>query len=190
MRQLRERVTYANVTATLALFVALGGTSYAVSQLPSNSVGSRQIRRGAVGPSELRSSAVSSRSIRDRSVGLRDIASPARSALRGAKGDQGPPGASAVAYRAVINSGGSAVRGNATTASHQGGSGLYTIAFDRDVSACVATATLSQAQNGPTVESPPAGRVTVGVDGPRIAVRTFDADGSVRDLPFSLLVSC
>jgi hypothetical protein len=39
--------------AIVALFVALGGTSYAATQLPANSVGSRQIRAGAVTPSKL-----------------------------------------------------------------------------------------------------------------------------------------
>ena len=34
----RLRVTYANVTATLALFVALGGGAYAATALPANSV--------------------------------------------------------------------------------------------------------------------------------------------------------
>jgi hypothetical protein len=34
--------------ALLALFVALGGTSYAASQLPANSVGTRQIVNRAV----------------------------------------------------------------------------------------------------------------------------------------------
>ena len=93
-------------------------------------------------------------------------------------------------YRALVNSGGATVRGNAVTASHQGGSGLYTVAFDRDVSACVATATLSEAQNGSALETPPAGRLTVGLDGPRVAVRTFDTDGSSKDLPFSVIVAC
>ncbi|HTA96536.1 MAG TPA: hypothetical protein VK730_02705 [Solirubrobacteraceae bacterium] len=37
----------------IALFVALGGTSYAATQLPANSVGTRQIRPGAVTPSKL-----------------------------------------------------------------------------------------------------------------------------------------
>jgi hypothetical protein len=53
-----------------------------------------------------------------------------------------------------------------------------------------ATATLSDAQNGPTLETPPPGRVTLGIDGPRILVRTFAADGAVQDLPFSLTVAC
>ncbi len=39
--------------AIVALFVALGGTSYAATQLPANSVGTRQIRPGAVTPSKL-----------------------------------------------------------------------------------------------------------------------------------------
>ena len=43
MRRLRDRLTYANVISSLALFIALGGTSYALT-LPRNSVGSAQIR--------------------------------------------------------------------------------------------------------------------------------------------------
>ena len=41
-------MTYANVVASIALFVALGGTGYAATQLAPNSVGTRQLKRGAV----------------------------------------------------------------------------------------------------------------------------------------------
>src|SRR6266566_371147 len=51
--RLRARLSYANVTATLALFVALGGTGYAAMNLPRNSVGARQLRRHAVTNSKL-----------------------------------------------------------------------------------------------------------------------------------------
>lgn len=44
----RNRLTYANVVATLALFIALGGASYAAISLPAGSVGPRQLRAGAV----------------------------------------------------------------------------------------------------------------------------------------------
>src|SRR5205807_3100570 len=44
----RRRLTYANVMSTLAVFIALGGASYAVTQLPANSVGTAQIKRHAV----------------------------------------------------------------------------------------------------------------------------------------------
>jgi hypothetical protein len=193
VNRLRQRITYGNLMATAAIFIALGGGAYAAIQLPRNSVGPEQIRPRAVGSSELRTGAVSSRSIRDRSVQLRDIARPTRAALRGAvgpKGDPGPQGPSGVTYRATVNSGGATVRGNAIGVTHQGGSGLYTIAFERDVSSCVTTATLAEAQNGPMLEQPPAGRITVGTDSTRAAVRTFDVDGSVRDLPFNVVVIC
>jgi hypothetical protein len=192
MRALRDRLTYANTMGTIAVFIALGGTSYAVTQLPRNSVGSSQIRPRAIGPSELRSQAVSSRAVRDRTLGLRDLSPAARTALRGAKGDpgaQGLPGASAAAYHAAINSGGGRVRGNAITASHDGGTGVYALTFARDVSACEAVATLAQVPGGSTVDPPP-GRVTVRPSGTGIAVHTFDAAGAVADLPFNVIVVC
>lgn len=40
---LTGRLTYANVVATLALFVALGGASYAATSLPADSVATRQL---------------------------------------------------------------------------------------------------------------------------------------------------
>jgi hypothetical protein len=43
-----DRFSYANVIATIALFVSLGGASYAAIELPAGSVGARQLRRGAV----------------------------------------------------------------------------------------------------------------------------------------------
>jgi hypothetical protein len=48
IRAFASKLTYANVVATLALFIALGGVSYAAVQLPANSVGSAQIKTGAV----------------------------------------------------------------------------------------------------------------------------------------------
>lgn len=63
------RVTYANVAATLALAVALGGTSYAATKLPAGSVGTQQ----------LRANAVTSPKIRNGTVGTADLSPAARS---------------------------------------------------------------------------------------------------------------
>jgi hypothetical protein len=53
LRRILDRLTYANVVATLALFIALGGASYAAIELPAHSVGANQLREGAVTPDAL-----------------------------------------------------------------------------------------------------------------------------------------
>jgi len=44
----RRHLTYANVVASLALFLALGGAAFAATQLPRNSVGTGQLKAEAV----------------------------------------------------------------------------------------------------------------------------------------------
>ena len=48
-----RRPRYAEVTAALAVIVALGGTSYAVTAVPRNSVGTAQLKAHAVTKSKL-----------------------------------------------------------------------------------------------------------------------------------------
>jgi hypothetical protein len=45
---MRRHLSYANVTATLALFVALGGGAYAATKLPKNSVTTTQVKNGTL----------------------------------------------------------------------------------------------------------------------------------------------
>ncbi|HWA53737.1 MAG TPA: hypothetical protein VG816_06145 [Solirubrobacterales bacterium] len=56
---MRKRLTYSNVIASLALFAALGGVAVAAG-LPKNSVGPKQIKRGAVTAAKIRKQAVTS----------------------------------------------------------------------------------------------------------------------------------
>ncbi len=57
MNRLTQHVR-SNVVAYLALFVALGGTSYAAINLPANSVGGTQIRNGSIKPVKLNHSLI------------------------------------------------------------------------------------------------------------------------------------
>lgn len=52
-KRLADRLTYANIVATIALFVGLGGASYAAITLPAGSVGAKQLRANAVGLGDL-----------------------------------------------------------------------------------------------------------------------------------------
>ena len=83
-----------NAVAYLALFVALGGTGYAAAKLPRNSVGSTQIKHGAVAASDLRKGAVTSSAIRDHSVSAVDLVKGlAPAGPQGERGPGGPAGA-------------------------------------------------------------------------------------------------
>jgi hypothetical protein len=65
--RLRNKLSYSNVVATLALFAALGGTAAAVT-LPRHSVGPKQLKRGAVTAAALRRAAVTSPKLAPKSV--------------------------------------------------------------------------------------------------------------------------
>jgi len=86
--RLRHHIGSAHVIALIALFVALGGSAYAALNLPKNSVGARQLKRGAVTPPKLAHSTVKK--------------------LRGAKGRPGATGATGPAGPSDIYAGGAA----------------------------------------------------------------------------------
>lgn len=187
---IRSRISYANCISSVALFVALGGTSYALT-LPRNSVGTAQIRAGAVGASELRTGAVQTKDVRDRSLGVRDLSLSARASLRGAKGPVGPVGPAgppSATYRSAVDASGDQNRGNAIAIDRRG-LNQYLVGFDRNINDCVTTATLA-AVPGATPTTPPAGRITVGRESGRALVKTYDAAGNVASLPFHLIVAC
>ena len=48
MKRLRGKLTYANVVSSLCLFLLLGGGAYAATKLAKNSVGTKQLKNGAV----------------------------------------------------------------------------------------------------------------------------------------------
>ena len=149
----------------MALFVALGGTSYAAITLPANSVGKSQIRtaasRRARSPrrrsgtarsvrtrqrrrsrrtpsarSEIRPSAIDSDELADKGIGAADLADAAKTTLADMNG---------VTFRARATGAGVAAGGNATAITRTG-LGEYTVTLGRDVSACQYSATAQAPQ--------------------------------------------
>src|SRR4051794_24670763 len=124
MRRLRAHLTYGNTAATLALIVALGGTSYAALTLPRDSVGHRQLQAGAV----------RAREVKNGSLGVKELSSPAKRSLRGAQGPPGatgPQGPAAAQYFAVVRANGERVAGNSTGGGAAGSTGRYNLNFSR-----------------------------------------------------------
>ena len=64
-----RKLNYSNVVATVALFVALGGASYAAIQLPKESVGSRQLKTASVTRQKIKAGAVGGPQIDESTLG-------------------------------------------------------------------------------------------------------------------------
>jgi hypothetical protein len=60
-----------NAIALVALFIALGGTSYAAVAIPKDSVGSTQLRKGAVTSSKIHSGAITPGKLSSKAFGGR-----------------------------------------------------------------------------------------------------------------------
>lgn len=69
MKQIRKRLTYANVMSSVAVFLVLSGaTAIAAGQLGKNSVGSKQLKKNAVTTAKIKKNAVTTAKIRNRAV--------------------------------------------------------------------------------------------------------------------------
>jgi hypothetical protein len=92
--RLRGRFTYANVVASLALFIALGGSAFAAIALTNNSVRSKHIKNGQVRNPDLGRNAVTAQKVANGSL-LADDFGPGQlpAGAQGLKGDKGDPGA-------------------------------------------------------------------------------------------------
>jgi hypothetical protein len=202
--RIRQHVSYANICASLALFIALGGSGYAAMNLPRDSVGTRELRRSSVGASELRDNAVTSRNVRDGSLAAKDLSAGARSALagasgptgpkratgpqgeRGAKGDPGTPGADAETLRAVVREDAAVFDSSGSVqATFDPVDHYYVVTFPRSVVGCVFSATLARLDGIDPVGT----RITVEPAGSAVRVRIYQGATLVAST-FHLIVVC
>ena len=70
MRKIRSHINYANVMATIAVFLALGGSAWALAK---HSVGTKQLKKNAVSTKKIKNNAVTSAKIADGAVGVSDV---------------------------------------------------------------------------------------------------------------------
>lgn len=158
-----------NAIAWIALFVALGGTSYAAISIPDGSVGTRQLRSGAVTSSKLARRAVSAANLNPASI------------------------AGHIADWAQIRADGhvNSSRPRATVVSSDPSRGLYQVYWHRSIpSGCIAVA-------NPVNVAPLTAPATADTFGPsgrgrssHILVSTFDAGGSNVPENVNVLVVC
>jgi hypothetical protein len=188
----RFRPSPALIVASVALAVALGGTGYAAIVLPANSVGTLQLKNGAVVAAKvkrgsLRATSFAPAALRglkgDRGAdGLPGAAGPA--GAQGTKGDKGDP---ATKLFAVVDSSGNATVKSSGVSSNKTGPNTYAVTFPQGVGNCAPLVSIgfNGASNG--------GEATAAVPAPGanvVNVATFDETGSSAAKGFSLAVFC
>ena len=198
MTRLRAKLTYANVTATLALVLALGGgTAWAASKIrtrhlgfhavtspkiDTNAVTASKIRNGTVGTADVKDGALDASDVKDGSLGVADLA----------------PGTVPVPEAAtwgVVGSTGALARGvGVTGVAPGGGAGEVTVSFPRDVSDCGVVATVAGTTAAAEPE-PAAGGVVHAVPGPSaqqitFTTRALGAGFPAAALPFHFALFC
>lgn len=93
MQRLRRHLTYANVCATLALFIALsGGVAWAATELAPKSVKSKHIAPKAVRATHIANGQVAARHLNPALRRTLGVTAAGASGSAGATGAQGPPG--------------------------------------------------------------------------------------------------
>ncbi len=136
------------LVALVALFVALGGTSYAALTLRRNSVGSKQLKKNAVTTSKIKNGAVTGQKLN-----LHGVTAPNASALGGvaASGYEGRAMWALVEYNGTIL----AQSGGISVQAHPFAGGYY-LAFPSQVAgkAVIATPSASHARGELTEASP------------------------------------
>jgi hypothetical protein len=94
MRRIFRSGRYANVTATLALVVAMGGTSYAAFSLPAGSVGGKQLKQNAVTSSKVKNGSLLRKDFKSGQVPAGKTGKTGPQGSQGSQGVAGPAGPS------------------------------------------------------------------------------------------------
>ena len=186
IERIRAKLTYANVTATLALVLALGGgTAWAASKIRTKQIGyhavtGAKIDTNAVTASKLRNGAVRTDDVKDGSLQAADLA----------------PGAIPLPEATiwgVVTSAGALASGEGVTGAVPGNAGVTTVTFPHDVSRCAVvasvggTATVDERQNAAGIV-----HAKPGVAPEQVTFTTRSlADGNpAAGLPFHFIVDC
>lgn len=195
LRKLRSQLSYANVVATLALALAVGGgTAYAANRIRASRIGyhavtASKVNFNAITASKVKNGSLTGKDLRDNSITTPDIRNGTlRSEDFGAgqlpPGPKGDPGAPATELHGSVSATGTLSNGAGVSAVSAGAGATYTVTLAQDVSKCSVIATVAGVgdADGGTVSGAP--------NGQQVTFRTRDFAGTPAPRPFSFAVFC
>ena len=173
--------------ALFALFLALGGTSFAASNalLPRNSVGTAQVTNRSLQANDLSKNA---RTALKGNTGPRGPAGAQGSlGAAGAQGVQGAPGKSATKLFVALDADGTLTKNSGATLATKANAGVYRISFNTDITNCAYLATAGQDTGGVSGDY---NIFTSRTSTTTVNVVILDGSNNALDLPFYLAVFC
>lgn len=198
MKQIRKRLTYANVMSSIAVFLILGGatafaaTKIGANQLKANSVKTGKIVKEAVTSGKIKNNAITTSKLANDAVTGEKAKESTFSEVPSAANANALGGLAASGYQhalrwAVISANATTtkvVRGNATGVTRQG-AGDFLVSFAADIRPCAYIATLGDVEDG--IGQP--GEISVeqlsDTNPTTIEVRTYNSAGTQTDPPGS-----
>jgi hypothetical protein len=195
---LRDRITYANVVATLALFLALCGGAGAASQLGKNSGGPKQLKKNAVTGPKIKKNAVNGSKVADGSLTGADLADATITGPKIADGAITPAKLSGAAPSAGPDVTALSLTEGCTSATGPFPAGVSAseitfgcrVNFPKSVINCAATATVFFRTNALILLSPRSAQISMSPGEPSTMFVNTASDETNDDLPFDLVVVC
>ncbi len=178
-RHLRRLVpSPAMVVALTALFLALGGSAYALvitgKTIRNNTVSSVDIRNGTLRSKDVKKDSLGGVAIKEATLG--------------------PVPSAGIAYGdarfAVVSGAGAVVRQRSVSSAARTTTGRYQVIFTSDVRNCAYYATVGDTSASPLQTGAQITTASLAANVNGVAVRTYGSNGVAGDRPFHLLVSC
>jgi hypothetical protein len=188
--RLRARLTYSNVIATIAMFLALGGSSYAALTVTGKTV---------------KNSSLTGADVKNKSLTKKDFKGSVRGPAgtpgaagaqgpkgdKGDKGDQGDPGAPATTLWAVLNHDGTLRRGSGVVSVTGTLSSYASVKFNRNINTCAIVVSIGRLGAALSDGEPMADEfVSNGFAPDTVLVTTSDSAGSGSNRTVHLAVLC
>jgi hypothetical protein len=201
VKQIRKRLTYANVMSSIAVFLVLGGaTAYAATkigtnEIKGNAITTGKIKKEAVARGKIKKAAIDATRLADGAVTTSKLANDAVTGEKVNEATLGPvPEASKVGglntaalvtktellWALIDGDTGTAsiIRTRGAVAASSPGTGRYVVEFNRNIASCGIVATLGDA----TTEDAEPGEIAIDQPaGNQVEVETFNSAGAPAD---------
>ena len=188
-----RHLTFANVMSCVAVFIALGGTSYAAlkvsgKNVTNGSLTGADIKNSSVGTSDVKNGGLLSKDFKRGQLPSGARGPAGATGATGATGAQGPAGPTLLAQ---VTAQGDLVGGTAASATRTG-PGIFVVRFRRSVSNCAAAATTASFPGSSATQFRISAMADMGDPDPAaVKVSLFDTgDVSLEDTSFTLLIAC